>query len=280
MRNFVRAQTRSRLKKLQQELKRAAAKPKDPEAIHDLRVAIRRFAQCVRGFGQFFDPDHARKARRQLRKLMKHCGEVRNRDVVIHLLQEAGLAEAPAVARLEQQRLGAEKDLVCALSRWPRNRADEWKKRLKPDEHGEGHWDATGDAPGNAKLVLPALIRDLFAAGGEAAAPGAAYEAMHKFRLRAKRLRYTLEIFAPLYGVHAQDLERGLQHMKGLQDALGDINDCVTARELLGDDPQAIAAVEGLLPGREAKFRRYWKRHFNPAALRWWSAWLSEPESN
>lgn len=281
MKKFVRAQTQVRLKKLQAEFRRATRSPEDPEAVHDLRVAIRRFVQCLRAFKQFFDEEQAKKIRKSLKKLMKRSGEVRNRDITIDLLKEAGLDGAPAVAALERQRLDAEKEFVRTLHRWPKRRAEEWSSRLKPSPHGDGPWDASQDAPANARAVLPAMTGDLFEAGGEAAAPEAGHDAMHQFRLRAKRLRYTLEIFEPVYRAGgSEDLKRALGQMKDLQDRLGAINDCVTARALLEHDRAAIAAVEGLLPGREAEFRRYWKQRFGPAARKRWTAWLSKPEAN
>jgi hypothetical protein len=48
----------------------------------------------------------------------------------------------------------------------------------------------------------------------------------------SKKFRYSLEVFAPLYG---PALNRWLESMKGIQTLLGDINDCVTVAHMLAD---------------------------------------------
>jgi len=48
-------------------------------------------------------------------------------------------------------------------------------------------------------------------------------EALHDMRIAAKRLRYVLELVAPLYGDAAAE---GAKRAKKLQDLLGEIHDC------------------------------------------------------
>ncbi|MEA2413014.1 MAG: hypothetical protein QOC77_3575 [Thermoleophilaceae bacterium] len=48
-------------------------------------------------------------------------------------------------------------------------------------------------------------------------------EALHDMRIAAKRLRYVLELTAPVFGEPAQ---RGAKRAKKLQDLLGEIHDC------------------------------------------------------
>src|SRR3974390_1292225 len=86
---FVQVQTSARLKKLNKELRAASRKPDDVEAIHDLRVAIRRLTECLRLFDHFF-PGRPKKIRKRLSKLMDSCGATRNCDIAIELLKEAG----------------------------------------------------------------------------------------------------------------------------------------------------------------------------------------------
>jgi len=69
-----------------------AAKSADAEAVHDLRVAIRRLAQCLRVFEQFFPRDKTRKIRRELKEMVDLASEVRNRDVALALVAEAKIA--------------------------------------------------------------------------------------------------------------------------------------------------------------------------------------------
>jgi hypothetical protein len=48
-------------------------------------------------------------------------------------------------------------------------------------------------------------------------------EALHDMRIAAKRLRYVLELTAPVFGEHA---EQASKRAKKLQDLLGEIHDC------------------------------------------------------
>jgi CHAD domain-containing protein len=268
----------ARLTKLEAELRRATRLPEDPEAIHDLRVAIRRFLQCLACFEQFFDAGVRKKAFRRLKKLLKRCGAVRDCDISIELLKEAAAGPHRAIARLEAMRLEAGRELVARLKRWPRGRAATWRRGFIASVQGEGPWDSKASAGRNAAAVLPGLAVDLLDAGCVAAAPGATYEEMHQFRLKAKRFRYTLEIFAPVYkGREAANLKQGLAMMRGLQDRLGAINDCVTAHGLLQGNEPAQAAVDRVMKAREQQFRDHWKRQFGQRTKAWWMAWLAAP---
>ena len=51
---------------------------------------------------------------------------------------------------------------------------------------------------------------------------------MHKFRLRTKRFRYTLEMFKDLYG---PGMLKRIESLKQVQTYLGDINDCIVTSE-------------------------------------------------
>jgi CHAD domain-containing protein len=84
---------------------------------------------------------------------------------------------------------------------------------------------------------------------------------MHQFRLLVKRYRYTLEILggkAPA-GIRMETL-------RGLQERLGAINDCVTTARLMDDMHLGTAgkrkikvALNRLLAHRAAAFRAYWR---------------------
>ena len=74
------------------------ARLRDAESIHDLRVSIRRFQQCLVVFAQFFPHGQAKKIRGRLHQIMQIAGEIRNRDIALELLQKSGL---PADADIE-----------------------------------------------------------------------------------------------------------------------------------------------------------------------------------
>lgn len=101
----------------------------------------------------------------------------------------------------------------------------------------------------------------------EAAHDPARIAELHSMRIAAKRLRYTLEIFAPTLDKEAG---RILKTVEDIQERLGAIHDCDVMIPLLeetlrkemererrrarrGDAPPAHAAAEGLIPLIEKK---------------------------
>ena len=110
-----------------------AARPGNAGAVHDLRVSIRRLAQCLRLFAQFFPGGKAKKIRSRLKPIMTRAAEVRNRDVALDLLKSAGVAAPPPVIeRLKQERERAHRLLVADLRHWNRRRSfKKWRAQLE-----------------------------------------------------------------------------------------------------------------------------------------------------
>lgn len=101
---------------------RHAAKHPNEEAIHDLRVAIRRFSQCMREFRQFFPKHETKKILKQLGKVMDLAAEIRNRDVAIELIGgDEGEPESAFAVSLREQRVQAKHKLIRALEQWRRH---------------------------------------------------------------------------------------------------------------------------------------------------------------
>jgi len=97
---------------------------------------------------------------------------------------------------------------------------------------------------------------------------------MHQFRLKGKRIRYSMEIFGTLAGL---DCERWIAKVRELQEHLGAINDCATTRDLIaepnGPSPELLlaeSALDKLLNERIQAFREYWHSNLPPADRRLW----------
>ena len=88
MQKFVQSQASTHLRRLAY-LAHDAGQLGTAEAIHNLRVGIRRLSECLREFGDFFPPRRAKKVRSHLKEVMNLAGEVRNRDIAIALLKKA-----------------------------------------------------------------------------------------------------------------------------------------------------------------------------------------------
>jgi CHAD domain-containing protein len=131
MRDYVRSQSANLLRRLAFQVSRAA-KSGDAEAIHDLRVSIRRFSRCLRIFAQFYPGNSWKKVRRQLDGLMDKAGSVRDLDIAMELLDDAGVgAGSPVVTRLREERRQAQRNLLREIRLWKnRGFSKQWRSRL------------------------------------------------------------------------------------------------------------------------------------------------------
>jgi CHAD domain-containing protein len=142
-------------------------------------------------------------------------------------------------------------------------------------------WDESASAIENARRKLPPLALAYIEEGRKLAHGPVPDEALHRFRLRTKRLRYTLEFFRACYG---PGLERRLEMLRQIQDLLGDINDCAVTREVAVRKLPARSAerqaVDGFVRRRAqqkiAQFRRYWQTVVDlPGEDRRWRNYLA-----
>lgn len=125
-----------------------------------------------------------------------------------------------------------------------------------------------------AKLLLPDFSRKFYRAGREAFEKGDA-ESLHEFRIAAKKFRYALELFQPLYGPRFRQKLAGL---KKLQDFLGHLNDLATVRGLAKD--RESGGLMSWVETEEAEFRTqltsYWTTSLDaPGTAEKWSAYLA-----
>jgi CHAD domain-containing protein len=104
MREHARRQAALLLRHVSQQVERVAATG-EPDSIHDLRVSIRRFRACLRVFRAFYPRRARKRIGARLAPLMKAAGGVRDRDIAVELLAQAGLAPgSPTMKRLAAER--------------------------------------------------------------------------------------------------------------------------------------------------------------------------------
>jgi CHAD domain-containing protein/CYTH domain-containing protein len=250
------------------------ARPEDPEALHDFRVAIRRLRSSLRAWHEVLHGDVSPKVLRRLRQLARATSE--SRDLEVHLAWVAGQApelreyQRPGLVWLEERlRRGeraAGRRLVRALERRYAPADARLRRRLS-------NYRATIDPrPLSAAGALAPLVLRL---SGELEARLALVQSIadearaHAVRIAAKRLRYLLEPFA----AEVEGAPAVVAHLKALQDVLGELHDAHVfagelaeslegaavehaqrvSRELLqwtvGDTPQEAAAGEDPRPG-------------------------------
>jgi CHAD domain-containing protein len=120
MDKFASVQASRLLGKLAFQVRHAVKHPNE-EAIHDLRVSIRRLSQCLRELHQFFPRREMKKILKQLSKVMDLAAEMRNRDIAIELIGKDGRpSESVFIASLRQEREQATQKLSRALVQWRR----------------------------------------------------------------------------------------------------------------------------------------------------------------
>jgi len=255
----------------------AAVDGRDPEGVHDMRVATRRLRAALKLFGPWLDPDALDRVAPSVRTLTRALGPVRELDVL--RLRLAGLARSARPeralalecvdARLARRRGRARARMMARFAKVDLDRLDGRLRRLegdllrsaaepRPETRGEdaasdaapadvdaAHGDGPCDRPIAALLaaVAPELLDEARqvaepALPEEVGAPQSA-EALHAVRIAAKKLRYVLEIVAPYVGDDGAEVVRRL---RALQDELGDFHDDTVLERAAGRGRSLLAA--------------------------------------
>jgi CHAD domain-containing protein len=249
----------------------ATMKAPDAGSVHDLRVSIRRFTQTLGVFKPCFPGKETRKIRRRTKKLMTLAGAVRNFDIALKLVSKSRIEEAASLKpKLESQRKESSRVLIGALKRRIERKSSlKWRTALEAALAGGNSADSRIAVETTARRILPRMAADFVERGSAASQAKTSPEKLHEFRISAKKFRYTLELFAPLYGTAVNSW---LESIKGIQTLLGDINDCVTVAQMVANYKGA-SEVAGWLKKRQRRrveqFSRLWLQEFSdPETLR------------
>ena len=119
MERFARSQIIALAERLEQVLQ-AAARKQDEEAVHRIRVSIRRFVQSLTAFAQYVPENWSKKVRKQLRQVMRRSSKVRDLDIAMLFLKKH---RSPADV-LASRRERASLKLAAALA------SPQWHSRL------------------------------------------------------------------------------------------------------------------------------------------------------
>lgn len=143
-------------------------------------------------------------------------------------------------------------------------------------------WDASLSSGANARLHLPPVVQEFFALGRALISAVPAPAELHAFRLAAKRFRYTLEIFRPLYG---PGLEVRLEAVRKIQTVLGKRQDCAVLAQRIRERHHGSETLRPALEKLERQglkfeheFRAYWLDSFDrPGEEMRWVRYLTRP---
>ena len=241
---------------------RRAAKSPNADAVHDIRVDIRKISQALRVFKPVFPGQERKKFRRKLKRIMELAGEVRNFDIALKLLKKSkSNAAQPLQSTFKKRRKRAARAFAKALRRWIDQRLpSEWRSRLlAPAKNNQTDEPVTNVAD----QVIRSMTKDYYAQGNEAAKVFAPKK-LHKFRIASKKLRYTLELFQPVLPANPNGRLKQveLKQVENVQRLLGRANDYATTRRLIlqeGASKKLAAQLKKKERKRVEEFHCYWE---------------------
>jgi len=245
-----------------------AARGSSPEAIHDLRVSIRRAEQALVAFKPLLPRKAVKRIRKQLKPVLSGAGAVRDFDIAIRLLQKI---DQPAAAELRREirarRQAAERTLRARLKRLSlRARISQWFADLQLHALRS---ESAAQTRLEAARSLPRLAQRFFRAGHSALSHDSG-EKLHELRIQAKKLRYTLELFVPRYGAA---MEERIRKIKSVQNVLGKMNDYRIVLAMARDadcGKKLIAALNKSERRRIRQFRAIWAEQFSASVIGEW----------
>jgi inorganic triphosphatase YgiF len=233
---------------------------RDPDALHQARVALRRLRSALTLFRHSVRGKDYQYLREELRWLAGQFGEARNFDVLLATEAPPPFSDNDALrAALRAERESAY-DRVMAAIESERARALVLRLALWLELGG---WRFKRRAEGNVRaLATHQLERQWRKIRRNGAALGTLdADAEHRLRIDIKKLRYSAEFLASLYPAKAEASRSKsfIAAMKELQERLGIANDhriaaAVAAR--LAPDAEPSAAPEASVRAAEKAFRR------------------------
>jgi CHAD domain-containing protein len=204
----------------------------DIEGVHQMRVATRRLRSALNDFAPLMDKRPLKRVRKDLKRLADALGTVRDEDVAIAALEklqtsaptpEIGKGIETLVAERRFQREEKQMDLmeVLAISQM----ADLQEAfTLAVDDAVKGKKAAQGEMTfteaGNE--AVGENLQEFLDAGTALYNPFA-IEELHELRIKAKRLRYAIELFTACWG---DEIAPFAEQIAEMQSHLGELHDC------------------------------------------------------
>jgi CHAD domain-containing protein len=230
----------------------------DDEAVHDVRVALRRTRTALEAGRPVLGRFHADEVRRALREVMQATGALRDEEVLLELIGSLGVEREDVTAWLETRRT-RERRLRGAVVRTVREGALDRGRELL------GALLAFRVDPKRERRLSKFARRAVERARREVERRRDARlddaNALHDLRIAYKRLRYTVETFADAL---PRDLAALAHPAARLQGKLGDLHDvdvavaCVRRARTLTDEGRAalLVALERERAARVAAYAR------------------------
>lgn len=250
----------------------------DVEAVHQSRVAARRLRSDVQTMGDLLDPVWSKHVVADLKWIGRILGRVRDLDVLEERLlahhepdDAEAVGELGALLRSERHLEAMEVHEALVSPRYA-----DMLERINAAVQAPPliHTEPDGSVQESIAALVKARRRSLESEIGDLGRhPDDA--ALHRVRIRAKRLRYAAEASEPFIGKGAA---RSAAAAKKLQSVLGNLVDATNGSRMLRElasHPSvtpAVAFAAGRIAGRDegeaVRLRREWKK---PARRASWS---------
>ncbi len=250
----------------------------DTARVHLLRVSSRRAAEALWLYEDFIPPRRAEWINKQIKRLRKSAGPARDSDVLSALLQSHSPPACPVflLDELRDRRVEGEKQIAVEYRRLRkkgrfRRRARGLVDRIRPRGEQPDHQEKPcfHDWAGTK---LRDCVQRFFDASPAA---NCDLDALHAFRIRTKKLRYTMELLGPAF---PQEFRTTLYPIvETLQNKLGEINDCRNVCEYLNQRLQQTFPAEYTEQLRA--LLEAWQTRLECARTEFF-AWWTLPQSN
>ena len=254
MNEVARCILEARLRAVWSRLPLAAEKSaEDVEHVHQLRVATRRAVESVRLFSTLIPDEVCRNVRATLRQIRLAADEARNWDVLsdmfLHCPDVSGAGVVcTIVAEIARRRQAAQQPLVAVYQELLGAEYHERIDSLLAGLPSAGGQKAKQNFGHHARAYFKTVLKKFSQA---AAADLSDDEALHRFRIGTKKIRYTMEMVAVAFEpVFRKEL---YPQVSLLQDILGIVNDHAMGKVFFHDwslrahDAQEKAFLEGLV---------------------------------
>jgi len=207
----------------------------DVEHVHRLRVATRRAAAALKLYRECLPSKKSRWVKKQLRKMRRAASEARDLDVLIQRLQsQPGAAAHAFVQWLKEKRSAVQPGIIELAGNLRREdrfvrKAARLVHKIAPPENGDQCTKSTcfGDW---APRQLAKLATEFFDAWPDTAGD---IDLLHRFRIRAKAIRYAVELLAPAFERRLRDETYPM--IEELQERLGRVVDHIASMQLLAE---------------------------------------------
>ncbi|QYN34319.1 CHAD domain-containing protein [Pseudonocardia sp. DSM 110487] len=264
------------------------------DSVHQLRVATRRLRSALQSYRRLLDRERTDPLVDALRELARALAPARDAEVLHARIRdgllglEPELLLGPVQAQVTRHYARVEGEATAAVlsaldgDAYARLRRDLDDLLQDPPLTKRAARPADKELPAHVARAAGRLSRAVEVAVDQNAEAEDRDLAVHDARKAGKRLRYATEVARPAVG---KDAKRFAKELKGFQDALGEHQDTVVAREALrelaaeasgkGENGFAFGVLHGLDAARAARIEEelpdLWARAWRPRNRRWLS---------